>query len=59
MFLKVFIGVLIAFLTFVFVVIVSSCMNEKHSVEVRQYDLLRMVVTFTMIVVLIMLEGRM
>lgn len=58
MILKIFIGVLLAFMTLVFVVCVSACMNEQHSVEVRRYDLLRCVVTFMMIVVLIMLEVK-
>lgn len=58
MILKIFIGVLLAFMTLVFVVCVSACMNEQHTVEVRQYDLLRSVVLFVMIVCLIMLEVR-
>ena len=58
MILKIFIGVLHAFMTLVFVVCVSACMNEQHTVEVRQYDLLRSVVSFVMIVCLIILEVR-
>ena len=56
MILKIFVGALIAFLTLVFVVIVSACMNENHTVSVRQYDLLRSGVTFAMIVILVLLE---
>lgn len=55
---EIFIGVLIAFVTLVFVVSISACMNEQHSVEVRQYDILKSCVVFAMIVCLVVLEVK-